>query len=84
MNDKDMKELKIEWIIKKKNEVWGLKKERERRMIRFVENLESGLFKGMVGWREEEGNGEWVVKISWGKVKGNIVRIFEGEGIVEE
>ncbi|MCW2293059.1 MULTISPECIES: isochorismate synthase MenF [Pseudomonas] len=63
--------------------VCGFPTERARRLIRFVEPLERGLFTGMVGWCDAQGNGEWVVTIRCGTVKRNRVRLFAGAGIVE-
>lgn len=63
--------------------VCGFPTERARRLIRFVEPFERGLFTGMVGWCDAQGNGEWVVTIRCGTVKRNNVRLFAGAGIVE-
>ena len=63
--------------------VCGFPTELARRLIRFVEPSERGLFTGMVGWCDAQGNGEWVVTIRCGTVKGNRVRLFAGAGIVE-
>lgn len=63
--------------------VCGFPTELARRLIRFVEPTERGLFTGMVGWCDAQGNGEWVVTIRCGTVKGNRVRLFAGAGIVE-
>lgn len=63
--------------------VCGFPTERARRLIRFVEPFERGLFTGMVGWCDAHGNGEWVVTIRCGTVKHNKVRLFAGAGIVE-
>jgi isochorismate synthase len=63
--------------------VCGFPTERARRLIRFVEPFERGLFTGMVGWCDAQGNGEWVVTIRCGIVKRNRVRLFAGAGIVE-
>ncbi|MGG7519141.1 isochorismate synthase [Allorhizobium undicola] len=63
--------------------VCGFPTERARRLIRFVEPFERGLFTGMVGWMDAQGNGEWVVTIRCGTVHENRVRLFAGAGIVE-
>jgi isochorismate synthase len=62
--------------------VCGFPTERARHLIRFVEPFERGLFTGMVGWCDAQGNGEWVVTIRCGTVKRNRVRLFAGAGIV--
>lgn len=63
--------------------VCGFPTERARQLIRFVEPFERGLFTGMVGWCDAEGNGEWVVTIRCGSIRRNRVRLFAGAGIVE-
>jgi isochorismate synthase len=54
-----------------------------RKLINLIEPFERGPFTGMVGWCDEEGDGEWVVTIRCGTVLGNYVRLFAGAGIVE-
>ncbi|MCP8632070.1 isochorismate synthase MenF [Pseudomonas mosselii] len=63
--------------------VCGYPTERARQLIRFVEPFERGLFTGMVGWCDAQGNGEWVVTIRCGTFNGQRVRLFAGAGIVE-
>ncbi|MCU7237375.1 MULTISPECIES: isochorismate synthase [Pseudomonas] len=63
--------------------VCGYPTERARQLIRFVEPFERGLFTGMVGWCDAQGNGEWVVTIRCGTFSGQRVRLFAGAGIVE-
>lgn len=78
-----MTALQLACLIHPTPAVCGFPTERARRLIRFVEPFERGLFTGMVGWSDAEGNGEWVVTIRCGTVKGNLVRLFAGAGIVE-
>lgn len=54
-----------------------------RKLIDLVEPFERGLFSGMVGWCDDEGNGEWVVTIRCATVEADTVRLFAGAGIVE-
>ena len=54
-----------------------------KKLIDLVEPFERGLFTGMVGWCDAQGNGEWVVTIRCGTVSHNEVRLFAGAGIVE-
>lgn len=63
--------------------VCGFPTERARHLIRAIEPYERGLFTGMVGWCDADGNGEWVVTIRCGTVHRNTVRLFAGAGIVE-
>ncbi len=55
-----------------------------RKLIDLVEPFDRGLFAGMVGWCDDEGNGEWAVTIRCGRVSGNRVQLFAGAGIVAD
>ncbi|MFI8416736.1 isochorismate synthase [Serratia sp. NPDC078593] len=55
-----------------------------RELISALEPFERGLFGGIVGWCDAEGNGEWVVTIRCGTVNGKQVRLFAGAGIVQD
>jgi isochorismate synthase len=54
-----------------------------RKLIDLIEPFERGLFSGMVGWCDADGDGEWVVTIRCGVVQRDLVRLFAGAGIVE-
>ncbi|WP_444932301.1 isochorismate synthase MenF [Microbulbifer sp. SSSA002] len=64
--------------------VCGFPTKDARNLIRLVESFERGVFTGMVGWCDAEGNGEWVVTIRCGTVSGNHIQLFAGAGIVED
>ena len=51
--------------------------------IKELEPHDRGMFTGMVGWCDSQGNGEWAVTIRCGKVRDNSVRLFAGAGIVD-
>lgn len=55
-----------------------------RDLIAELEPFDRGVFGGIVGWCDAEGNGEWVVTIRCGTVSGNQVRLFAGAGIVQD
>ncbi|ESP91962.1 MULTISPECIES: isochorismate synthase [Pseudoalteromonas] len=40
------------------------------------------LFSGIIGWCDQQGNGEWVVVIRCGELKAHIAKLFAGAGIV--
>lgn len=63
--------------------VCGFPTRQARKLINLVEPFERGVFTGMVGWCDAEGNGEWVVTIRCGIVEQNRIRLFAGAGIVE-
>lgn len=52
------------------------------KLIAELEPFDRGLFGGIVGWCDAEGNGEWVVTIRCAKIHHNQVRLFAGAGIV--
>ncbi len=62
----------------------GAPTDHARRLIRTLEPFDRGLFGGMVGWCDDQGDGEWVVTIRCGEVTGNQVRLFAGAGIVPD
>lgn len=53
-----------------------------QRLIAELEPFDRELFGGIVGWCDDEGNGEWVVTIRCARVAGKRVRLFAGAGIV--
>lgn len=63
--------------------VCGYPTESARKLIDLVEPFDRGLFTGMVGWCDAEGNGEWAVTIRCGSIKHDTIRLFAGAGIVE-
>ena len=62
----------------------GFPHEREQQLIQTLEPFDRRLFGGIVGWCDEQGNGEWVVTIRCGTVHGARVRLFAGAGIVAD
>ena len=52
------------------------------RVIGELEPFNRELFGGIVGWCDEDGNGEWVVTIRCARIRDNTVRLFAGAGIV--
>ncbi len=53
-----------------------------REAIYEIEPFERGLFTGMVGWCDENGDGEWIVTIRCAEVKERSIRLFAGAGVV--
>lgn len=53
-----------------------------RQAIRELEASPRGFYSGMVGWTDTRGDGEWVVSIRCGEVRGKSLRLFAGAGIV--
>jgi isochorismate synthase len=55
-----------------------------RKLINLIEPFERGMFGGLVGWCDAEGNGEWAVTIRCGRMAGSRIELFAGAGIVAE
>lgn len=55
-----------------------------RELIEQLEPFDRGLFGGIVGWCDAQGNGEWVVTIRCGTVVDKQVTLFAGAGIVPD
>lgn len=53
-----------------------------KKLIAGLEPFGRDLFGGIVGWCDEEGNGEWVVTIRCARIRDNQIRLFAGAGIV--
>ncbi|PIJ50209.1 isochorismate synthase EntC [Erwinia sp. OLTSP20] len=53
-----------------------------KQLIEKLEPFDRQLFGGIVGWCDDQGNGEWVVTIRCARLQQNQVRLFAGAGIV--
>ena len=53
-----------------------------KRLIAELEPFDRQLFGGIVGWCDDEGNGEWVVTIRCARLRDRTLRLFAGAGIV--
>lgn len=53
-----------------------------RQIIAELEPFDRELFGGIVGWCDDQGNGEWVVAIRCARVHDKHIRCFAGAGIV--
>lgn len=49
-----------------------------------LEPEDRGPFGGIVGWCDDEGNGEWIVAIRCGMVSERSIRLFAGAGIIAD
>jgi len=63
--------------------VCGFPTKPARQLIAETEPFERGFYSGMVGWCDAQGNGEWAVALRCGEVRGRLVRLFAGAGIVD-
>jgi menaquinone-specific isochorismate synthase len=62
----------------------GLPREKAIEMIRDEEPLDRGWYGGPIGWIDSKGDGEFVVAIRCGLVRGKEVSLFAGCGIVKD
>lgn len=62
--------------------VGGWPREVARQTIAELEGFDRGFYAGVVGWMDAEGNGEWVLVLRGGIVKGSVATAFAGAGIV--
>ncbi|MGO1068932.1 isochorismate synthase [Lysobacter sp. CA199] len=62
--------------------VCGYPTEPARRAIRELEGYDRGLFTGLVGWCDGEGDGEWAVTIRCALIEEDSATVFAGAGIV--
>mgnify|MGYP005948285171 FL=1 len=53
-----------------------------KELIAELEPFDRELFGGIVGWCDDEGNGEWVVTIRCARLQQRTLRLFAGAGIV--
>ncbi|GAA4842433.1 isochorismate synthase DhbC [Actinomycetospora corticicola] len=62
--------------------VGGVPREAACRAIGELEPFSRGFYTGMVGWMDADGDGEWVVALRCGDVRGATARLYAGAGIV--
>ncbi|WP_233270002.1 isochorismate synthase [Heyndrickxia camelliae] len=62
----------------------GTPRQDAMKVIRDVENMDRGLYAGPIGWMDYRGNGEFIVAIRSGLIKGNEAFIYAGCGIVAD
>lgn len=63
--------------------VCGIPRDKSLDLISKTENFDRGLFAGLLGWLDCNGNGEFVVSIRSSLLKNNILNLYAGCGIVE-
>lgn len=55
-----------------------------REVITELEDFDRGMYSGLVGWVDAEGNAEWALSLRGGVVSGSRAQLFAGAGIVSE
>lgn len=51
-------------------------------LVRILEPVDRGFYAGLVGWMNVEGEGEWVLALRCGLVRGSRIRVHAGAGVV--
>jgi menaquinone-specific isochorismate synthase len=64
--------------------VGGTPTEAAKALIMEVEGMDRGRYAGPVGWMDATGDGEWGIALRSAELRGNVVRLFAGCGIVAE
>ncbi|MEJ8675168.1 isochorismate synthase [Chromobacterium amazonense] len=80
--DPAMTALKLACLLHPTPAICGFPTAAARELIGQIEPFQRGVFSGMVGWCDEEGNGEWAVTIRCATVAENRAQLFAGAGIV--
>lgn len=63
--------------------VCGTPTARARAAIEAIERFDRGCFTGLVGYCDAAGDGEWAVTLRCADIRGDLVRLYAGAGIVE-
>ncbi|CNL24448.1 menaquinone-specific isochorismate synthase [Yersinia frederiksenii] len=82
LENPDMPVLELANLLHPTPALCGLPTQKARQLINQLEPFDRGLFSGIVGWCDEQGNGEWAVIIRCATVHPTQVRLFAGAGIV--
>ncbi|MGG4127082.1 isochorismate synthase DhbC [Paenibacillus illinoisensis] len=80
--DRDISSLEVAFALHPTPAICGMPVLTAKEAIGSQEPFDRGLFTGMVGWCDSEGDGEWAVTIRCAEVEGNELRLFAGAGIV--
>lgn len=84
LKDPDTTALQIACRLHPTPALCGFPTQQAHRLIQLVEPFDRGLFGGIVGWCDAQGNGEWAVAIRCGVFSGNRAQLFAGAGIVKD
>lgn len=64
--------------------ICGVPQNEAYRKILELEGGSRGLFTGIIGWCDENGDGDWAIAIRGATIRGNIASVKAGAGIVRE
>jgi isochorismate synthase len=80
--EKTVSALQLACLLHPTAAVCGVPTAGARALIQSLEPFDRGLFAGIVGWCDADGDGEWAIVIRCGTVNDRWVRLFAGAGIV--
>jgi isochorismate synthase len=83
LNDARLPALELACRLHPTPAVCGFPRSLARKLVDLIEPFERGVFTGIVGWCDDQGNGEWVVTIRCATVQKSLLCLFAGVGIVE-
>lgn len=83
LRDRNLSSLNLALALHPTPAVCGYPTHAARQTIGDLEHHQRGLFCGIVGWCDTQGNGEWVVTIRCATIANNQATLFAGAGIVE-
>lgn len=78
----DMTSLQVACQLHPTPALCGFPTDKARRLIADLEPHDRGVFSGIVGWCDANGDGEWAIVIRCGTIQHTKARLFAGAGIV--
>lgn len=82
--NQDISPLQLASLLHPTPALCGVPAPEAREIIQALEPFKRGLFGGIVGWSDDQGNGEWAVTIRCGIHEQNAIRLYAGAGIVAD
>ncbi|MDI1442665.1 isochorismate synthase DhbC [Polyangium sp. 6x1] len=80
--DLSISSLKLAMALHPTPAVCGYPTARARAAIESIEPFDRGFFTGLVGYCDAAGDGEWAVTIRCADIRGDMVRLYAGAGVV--
>ncbi|MFJ7954364.1 isochorismate synthase DhbC [Lysinibacillus sp. NPDC096418] len=84
LKDTSISSLTLAKIMHPTPAVCGSPTEKAREEICEIEPFDREYFTGIIGWCDQNGDGEWVVTIRCAEVQDNTLRLFAGAGIMSD
>lgn len=84
VSDPDMTALQLACLLHPTPAMCGAPTDSAAKLIASLEPHSRGVFSGMVGWMDSNGNGEWALVIRSGLIRGQRIQLFAGAGVVAD